>query len=126
MKKTIKLLISVFSVICFSFSVFSVIKGISNIKYYSNKEFLFYLDRGYFVKFEIWSIIFWIICCLSNLLLFLIINIKSLKFITDSLIEKIAKKKKENEPIRKEKALQKKQEQLQALQDEIKQMKNGE
>lgn len=70
--------------------------------------------------------IFIFVSLIFSFCVLLISNIKSLQFIKESLIEKIAKKKKENAPIRKEKALQKKQEQLQALQDEIKQMKNGE
>lgn len=119
-KNIIKISFSIISLLAFIFSIISIISAIKNLTYWGeapNKQYWAYISEyaDFAIGFETYRLIFWIFCCISNVLFFLIVNIKGLRFVTDSLIETISKKKKENKKAKLEREIAQKQAELDEL-----------
>ena len=119
-------LVSFFAVVV---SVLSIIDSIKNLQIYQNKindsTMLSYrIDYVGFRLFEIHRLCFWVFCCISNFLFFLVINFKDLKFLTESLIEKFISWRKDTEEERKENKQAKLQREIAEKQAELEKMKN--
>ena len=116
----------IFSFSAIIISVLSIINAVKNLKFYSDA----YSDVRYevafsnFRGFEIHRLCFWIFCCISNFLFFLVINFKGLKFLTESIIEKFVSWRKDTEEERKENKQAKLQREIAEKQAELEKMKN--
>ncbi len=126
MKKNIfKISFSIISFLAFIFSIISIISAIKNLTYWGeapNKQYWAYISEyaDFAIGFETYRLIFWIFCCINNILFFLVINIKGLRFATESLIETISKKKKGNRKAKLEREIAQKQAELNELTNELK------
>ncbi len=121
MKKTIKIIFIMLSLLAVIFSIIYIIKGIDDV------QFLYELYEQGLVdnatlnvgkKVEMSQVIFWAFCCFTNILFFCVVNFKDLQFITESFIgmfKETENKRKEN----KKKALAKDIEKKQALLNEM-------
>lgn len=120
MKKTIKIIFTIFSVIAFVFSIICIIKSIQDLKIifevmpYTNE-----IERKRILGFEIKQLFFNIFCCITNILFFCVVNFKDLQFIKESLIgmfKETEEKRKENKKQRLAKDIEKKQALLNEMQ----------
>lgn len=130
-KKTIiRICFSLISFLAFIFSVFSVIDAIKQLSFYQDRisdayVLQYQIDFSHFRRFEIYRLCFWFFCCISNILFFLVINFKDLKFLTESIIEKFVSWRKDTEEERKENKQVKLQREIAEKQAELEKMKNG-
>lgn len=111
------------------FSVFSVIDAIKQLSFYQDRisdayVLQYQIDFSHFRRFEIYRLCFWVFCCISNFLFFLVINFKGLKFLTESIIEKFVSWRKDTEEERKENKQAKLQREIAEKQAELEKMKN--
>jgi hypothetical protein len=120
MKKTIKIIFTIFSVIAFVFSVICIIKSIQNLEIILNDSFYRNeIERNRVLAFEVKRIFFNIFCCITNILFFCVVNFKDLQFIKESLIgmfKETEEKRKENKKQRLAKDIEKKQALLNEMQ----------
>lgn len=129
-KKTIiKICFSLISFLALIFSVFSVIDAIKQLSFYQDRisdayVLQYQIDFSHFRRFEIHRLCFWVFCCISNFLFFLVINFKDLKFLTESIIEKFVSWRKDTEEERKENKQAKLQREIAEKQAELEKMKN--
>lgn len=126
-RKILKIIFSIFSTFCLVTSIYAIIKCSKNLREIFQDELLYSIDNTHFVKFEIYQIVFFAFCCLSNILLFLIINFKDLQFLTSSLIKSIKEHRASTAEQRKAKKQAKLQAEIAEKQAELDEMKkNGE
>lgn len=132
-KSLIKIIISIFSM-CFLIYSFIVLFDYIFKQIYHLKNLKSYLAWGDNITYEelyneqivlfIKGLINNIINLLSSILLFLVINFKDLKFLTESIIEKFVSWRKDTEEERKENKQAKLQREISEKQAELEKMKN--
>ena len=128
MKKIfIKIVLSVFSLFSIIFSIVTIFQSVQNISYYQDIKgnaywLLMSKDSVEFaLGFETYRLIFWIVCCISNLLFFLVVNFKGLQFVTISATQLIKEhNSKENKRAKLSQEIAKKQAELDELNNESK------
>ena len=90
MKKIIiKILVSFFSIALIIYSIISIIDCIQRISYIENSMIFYNIKKGTYLGIEIYRLVFYVITITSNILLFLLVNIKDLDYLTSSLIKAI-------------------------------------
>lgn len=121
MKKIIiKAIFSIFSIFSVIFSIITIVQASNNLSYYQNinnqSSWLLMSKEsvGFAIGFETYRLFFWIICCISNLFFFLVVNFKSMKFVTVSMVQ-IIKENKENKKAKLAREIAKKQAKLDEL-----------
>ena len=121
MKKTIKIIFIILSLLAAIFSIIYIIKGIDDVLFLYEAYEQGLVDNATLNvgrKVEMSQVVFWAFCCITNILFFFVINFKDFQFLTESLIKMFKEtenKRRKNKKQRLAKHIEKKQ----ALLDEM-------